>query len=296
MDRLDAIAAFVTIADRGSFAAAAREHRVSPQAVTRAIAGLEARLGVQLLRRTTRSVRLTEEGALFLARARQVLADLQDAELMVMGARAEPRGTLVVTAPALFGRLHVVPVAAELLRRHPRLTVRLLLLDRVVQLVEEGVDVAVRIGDLGDSAHHAVRLGEVRRILVASPAYLDAQGEPQTVSDLRRHQIVAFTGASGSDDWRFGPEEKQAVHVRPRLVVNGADAAIAAAEAGLGITRVLSYQAGGRIAEGRLRTVLDAAAPPALPVSLLFQANRGASPKVRAFIELARDQLRNASW
>lgn len=294
MDRLAALAAFVTIANKGSFAAAARKHRVSPQAITRAIAGLEEHLGVRLFQRTTRSVRLTEDGAQFVVRCRQVLADLRDAELSVMGARSEAQGTLVVTAPVVFGRLHVVPIIASLLKRHPRLAVRLLLIDRFVQLVEEGVDVAVRIGELADSALRAVRVGEVRRVLVASSDYLKANGTPAVPADLRRHAVIAFTSISASDEWRFGADERTAVGVRPRLIVNSADAAIAAAEAGLGITRVLSYQVSASVAQRRLRTVLDGAAPSPMPISLLFQADRAASPNVRSFVDEAVSYFRTA--
>lgn len=293
MDRLESLAAFAHVADLGGFAAAARAMRVSPTAITRAIAGLEERLGVALLHRTTRSVRLTEEGALFLPRARQVLADLREAENLVMGAQSEPQGTLVVTAPVVFGRTHVVPVVAKLLARHPRLTIQLLLLDRMVQMVEEGIDIAIRIGDLADSALHSVRLGEVRRVLVASPAYLKAHGKPATVSELRQHAIVAFTGISPSDEWRFGVEDKTVVRIRPRLVLNNADAGIAAVIRGLGIGRFLSYQVAEDIAAGRLRTLLDEVAPAPAPVHLLFQALRSASPNVRSFIDAAKASLRD---
>jgi len=293
MDRLESLAAFAQVADLGGFAPAARAMRVSPTAITRAVAGLEARLGVALLHRTTRSVRLTEEGALFLPRARQVLADLKEAESLVMGAQSEPQGTLVVTAPVVFGRTHVVPVVAELLKRHPRLTIQLLLLDRNVQMVEEGIDIAIRIGELPDSSLHAVRLGEVRRVLVASPTYLKAHGKPVEVADLRRHAIVAFTGISPSDEWRFGQDGKSVVRVRPRLVLNNADAGIAAVKRGLGIGRFLSYQVAEDIAQGRLRTLLDEAAPSPAPVHLLFQASRSASPNVRSFIDAAKASLRD---
>ena len=279
MDRLDALAAFVAVADQGSFAAAARRLGISPPAATRAVAALEARLGTVLFQRTTRSVRLTEEGAAFLGRARQVLADLHDAERMAAGARSEPQGTLAVTAPVLFGRMHVVPIVGELLRMHPRLAVRLLLLNRTVQLVDEGMDVAVRIGTLPDSALRSVKVGEVRRVLVASPAYLDAHGTPGTADDLAGHSVVAFTGIGAGG----------AAHVRPRLVVNDADAAVEAAVAGLGITQVLSYQVSADLAAGRLRTVGDAGAP--VPVSLLFQPARGIAPNVRAFLDLAKARL-----
>jgi DNA-binding transcriptional LysR family regulator len=292
MDRLDALSTFVTIADRGSFAAAAREHRVSPQAITRAVAALEARLGVQLFLRTTRSVRLTEEGSVFLDRCRQLLLDLNEAEQAVMGAAAEPQGPLVVTAPVVFGRMHVVPVIAELLRLHPRLSVRLVLIDRFAQLVDEGIDVAVRIGELADSALRAVRIGEVRRVLVASPTYLERRGAPTSPAELRHHDIIAFTGLSASDEWRFGPGGRKIVRVQPRLVVNGADAAIGAAVEGIGICRLLSYQVSRELAEGRLRTVLDADAPPPVPVNLVFQAARAGAPNVRAFIDQAAAHLR----
>jgi DNA-binding transcriptional LysR family regulator len=294
MDRLESLVAFTQVSDLGGFAPAARAMRVSPTAITRAIAGLEARLGVALLHRTTRSVRLTEEGALFLPRARQVLADLKEAESLVMGAQAEPQGTLVVTAPVVFGRTHGVPIVAELLRRHPRLTVQLLLLDRNVQMVEEGIDIAIRIGELADSSLHAVRLGEVRRVLVASPGYLKAHGRPVKVADLRRHAIVAFTGISPSDEWRFGADGKSTVRIQPRLVLNNADAGIAAVKLGLGIGRFLSYQVAEDIAAGKLRTLLDDATPVPAPVHLLFHASRSASPKVRSFIDAAKKHLRGA--
>jgi DNA-binding transcriptional LysR family regulator len=295
MDRLAALTTFVTIADEGAFAAAARRLRISPQAATRAIAALEKRLGAQLLHRTTRAVRLTDEGATFLARARAILADIADAEQSLIGAQASPRGALAVTAPVIFGRLHVLPIVGALLRKHNELVVRLMLIDRIVQLVEEGVDVAVRIGDLADSALRAAQVGEVRRVLVASPAYLKANGAPATPADLRRHDIIAFTGLSGSDDWRFGPDGKTSVRVRPHLIVNSADASIAAAEVGLGITRALSYQVSKAIKSNRLRLVLDGHAPPAIPINLVFQAARAASPNVRAFVDAAKAYFRRAA-
>ena len=267
---------------------------MSPQVVTRAIANLEEHLGVQLFQRTTRSVRLTDEGTTFLPRCRQILADLREAEDAVMGTRSEPQGTLVVTAPIAFGRIHVVPIVSALLIRHARVSVRLILLDRTVQLAEEGIDAAVRIGELADSALHAVGVGEVRQVLVASPAYLQVGGTPATTADLQRHELIMYTSVSASDEWRFGPSGKQAVRVRARLFVNTADAAIAAAEAGLGITRVLSYQVSASIAAGRLVTVLDADAPPFIPVSLLFQSGRRDSPAVRSFLDQAKDYFRSA--
>jgi DNA-binding transcriptional LysR family regulator len=288
MDRFDMLTAFVAIAEQSSFAAAARSIRSSPPAITRAIAALETHLGVRLFHRSTRSVRLTEEGEAFLDRARRVLADLRDAELSATGAGAEPHGTLVVTASQLFGRLHIVPVVAALMRRHPKLDVRLNLIDRPVQLAEEGIDVAVRIGDLPDSALTGVRLGEVHRVLVASPDYLRRKPAPKSIADLANYDIVAFSGISSTNAWRFGTTEREVVTVRPRLVVNTAEAAIAAAQAGAGITRLLSYQVSAALSDGTLVTIVTKAEPPPAPVTLLFQSGRGAAPNVRAFVEECR--------
>ncbi len=263
--------------------------------MTRAVASLERQIGVRLLHRTTRSVRLTEEGATFLSACRQVLSQLRAAEDAVRGTLSEPQGQLVVTAPVALGRLHVVPIVAALLIRNPRLSVRLALIDRTIQLVEEGIDVAVRIGELADSALRSVEVGHVRYVLVASPAYLEAHGVPQTPEDLHLHELIMFTGVSSSDEWRLGPGGNRGVRVRARLSVNTADAAISAAEAGFGITRVLSYQASAAIAAGRLQRVLDSEAPPAVPVTLLFEGGRSASPNVRGFIDQAKEYFRTAS-
>ena len=295
MDRLDALAAFVAVAERRSFAAAARDLRASPAAVTRAVASVETRLGVRLLHRTTRSVRLTEAGAAFLDRARAVLADLRDAERAVTGEGDEPAGTLTVTAPVVFGRLHVLPVIGALLRRHPRLDARLMLVDRVVRLEEEGVDAAFRIGAPADSALTAVRLGEVRRLLVASPAHLDAVGEPATMADLRRHAVIAITGLDATDAWGTADPRRRAV-VAPRLTVNSVEAGIAAALDGLGIARVLSYQVREEVAAGRLRVVLPGETPAPLPVTLLFPAGRSRLSAIRALVEEARSRARREAW
>jgi DNA-binding transcriptional LysR family regulator len=294
MDRFAELSTFVTIADEGSFAAAARRLRISPQAATRAIAALEDRLGTQLLHRTTRAVRLTDEGSAYLGRARTVLAEMNDADQMLAGAQSRPQGTLNVTASVMLGRMHVLPIVGALLKAHPELSVRLLLIDRIVQLAEEGIDVAVRIDHLEDSALRAVPVGEVRRVFVASPAYLKARGVPYEPADLRAHDVIAFTGLGSGDELRFGPRGKTGVKVRPRLIVNSGDASIAAAEAGLGIARALSYQVSKAVKAGRLKTVLDAHAPPAIPISLVFQAARAASPNVRAFIDAAKAHFKRA--
>jgi DNA-binding transcriptional LysR family regulator len=292
MDRLDAMRAFATVAERGSFVEAARRLRLSPAAVTRAVALLEDQLGLLLLNRTTRSVRLTERGAIYLDLCKQVLADIADGERRVRGEDASPRGSLVVAAPILFGRLHVLPIIERLLRAHPALSIRLMLSDRLVHLVDEGVDVAVRIGELADSALIAIKLGEVQRVLVASSAYLEARGAPQTVAALARHDIIAFEGMDATNDWRFGPAGKMTVRVEPRLVVNGGDAAISAAEAGLGITRALSYQVRDAVENGRLRLVLQSAAPPPVPINIVYPARRIGAANLAAFVAAARDHFR----
>ncbi len=296
MDRLDAMRVFLAVADRGGFAEAARSLRLSPAAATRAVAMLENELALPLFNRTTRSVRLTERGALYAERCRRILADIEDARSAVRGEDAEPRGLLAITAPVLFGRLHVLPIAEALTDAHPDLTIRLVFVDRVTHLVEEGFDIAVRIGTLADSALVAVPVASVRRVLVASPYYLAAHGTPSKPPDLKRHRIVAFEGVGASNEWRFGSDGQMAVTVAPRLSVNSADAAIAAAIRGRGITRALSYQVSDAVAEGRLVRVLPDHEAGDLPVSLVYQASRRGSPNIVAFVRAARAKLANARW
>ena len=289
MDRLDAMQAFLAVADLGSFAEAARRLRLSPAAVTRAVAQLEEQLGVMLLARTTRSVRLTERGALYRETCRRVLEDLNEGEKRVRGEDSAPRGTLTVAAPLAFGRLHVLPVVIGLLREHPALAVRLSLSDRIVSLVEEGVDIAVRVGLLTDSALIAVKLGEVQRLLAASPDYLAQRGVPATLPELAQHDVIAFEGIASIDEWRFGDT---GIRVEPRLWVNTADAAIAAAEAGLGITRAISYQLRVALESGRLVPVLPENSPPPDPIHLVYPARRQGSANVAAFLAAARAHFR----
>lgn len=291
MDQLDTMRVFVAVAKRQSFAGAARQLGLSPSVVTRAVAKLEDRLAQTVLRRTTRSVRLTDRGALYLASCTQLLADLDAAERQVRGESADLRGELAVAAPLLFGRLHVLPIASRLLAAHRGLAIRLLLSDRNAHLVDEGVDVAVRIGALADSSAIAVKLGEVSRVAVASPAYLAARGAPRTPADLARHDTIGFELGRAPGDWRFrergGPGER-VVRVEPRLTVTSADAAIAAAEAGLGIARTLSYQLRAAVEAGRLVPVLAAFAPAPLPVHVLYPARRIPAATVTAFVAAAR--------
>ncbi|MBU8537843.1 LysR family transcriptional regulator [Falsiroseomonas tokyonensis] len=288
MDRLDAMRGFLAVADRASFAEAARQLRWSPATTTRAVAMLEAEFGVALFNRTTRAVRLTERGALLADKCRELLAEIESVRSLVRGEDAAPRGTLSVTAPVLFGRLHVLPVAEALGAAHPGLVIRLTFVDRVTHLVEEGFDVAVRIGDLAESALVAVKVAEVHRVVVASPAYLARAGRPNAPAELRQHRIISFDGVGSTDDWRFGPQGQTVVRITPQLSINAADAVIDAVERGQGVARLLSYQVREAVAAGRLCRILAESEPEPVPVSLVYQASRRASPNIQAFVGEAR--------
>lgn len=293
MDRIDGVTIFIEVAERGSFADAARRLGRSPTAVTRAVAELEARLGVRLLNRTTRAVSVTEAGQRFLAGAKRVVADLDEIERAAAGAGTAPRGELRVTAPILFGRLHVLPIVTEFLGRFPDVSVTLTLLDRSIDLVEEGLDVAVRIGALAESSVIASRVGAVHRIVVASPDYLAQHGTPRTPTELGTHAIIAFAGIFGVERWVFQHEGGEAsVAIKPRLVVTTAEAAVDVARAGFGLTRVLSYQAADDMARGSLRRVLAAYEGDELPIHLLHPGGRHPPPKLRAFLDFAMPRLR----
>jgi DNA-binding transcriptional LysR family regulator len=293
MDRTEEWRLFVSVATRRSFVAAARGLRRSPQAVTRAVAALERRLGVRLLNRTTRSVSVTGEGERYLERGRRLLAEL-DALESPLDTSAPLTGRLAITAPVLFGQLHVAPLVWTFLQQHAGLEARLLLLDRVVPLAEEGIDLSVRIGPLPDSSLRARLVGQVRWVACASPAYLARAGVPRSPEALARHDCIAFeAGSPFADSWTFprpGGRER-AVSLRPRLIVNTAQAGIDAAVAGVGIVRVLSYQVDRLLVEKQLRLVLEPFAPPPVPIHILQLPgvpNRLAS----AFIDFAADQLR----
>lgn len=294
MDKLRTLRTFISVAEHASFAEAGRRMNMSPTTVSRAIAALEAELGVQLLRRTTRSVRLTDEGAEFLARCQAGIADIDMAFDAARTGRSAPRGTLTVTAPVMFGRLHVLPIVLELLRQYPDLQVRLLLLDRLVRMVDEGVDIAVRIADLPDSSLHMLRVGEVQRVFSASPAYLAEHGRPKALADLRNHDIIWVEDETAPHRGR-GLDSIRRSGRSTRLLVNNMDAAIAAAAAGLGVVRTLSYQIAEHVAANKLERVLSDDATPTLPISLLFQSGRKEHPNVRAFIEIAKRHFRAAS-
>lgn len=293
MDRLHELEVFVAVADAGSFAKAGARLRLSPPAVTRAVASLEDRLGARVFQRTTRSLAITEVGRRYLESARRILDDLETAGKEAVGEAAEPQGHLVVTSSVTFGRSVLAPVVCAFLEQHPRVTASVLMLDRVVALVEEGVDVAVRIGDLPDSSLVARKVGSVRRILVASPAYLARRGTPATPADLKNHAVIGFTGLMPSRELRFESRSSATtVAVRPAFEVNDALAAIDAAVAGHGVTIALSYMVRGAIDAGALAPVLDDATPPPRPVHLVHPETRLVAPKVRAFLDFAAPRLR----
>jgi DNA-binding transcriptional LysR family regulator len=299
MDHLDTLRVFVAVAEHHGLAPAARHLSLSAPAVTRAIAALEQRLGVQLLQRSTRSLRLTDIGERFLDDCRRILADLDEAEAAAGGAHAAPQGQLAVTAPAMFGRLHVAPIALDFLAQHPQLSLRSYFVDRIVHLLDEGFDVALRIARLPDSGLTAVRVGSVRRVVVASPAYLERRGEPEVPAELVHHDAIGFSQTGGANvPWSFCTPNaaenapRELVQPRMRLIANTGEVGIDAALRGQGLARALSYQVDADLRAGRLRIVLAAFEPPAIPVHLVHAAGRKAPAKVRAFVDFAVERLR----
>jgi DNA-binding transcriptional LysR family regulator len=287
MDRFEEMATFVAIIEEGSLAAAARRLGRSAPAVTRILGGLEQRLGVRLIQRTTRRLAATEAGERFFAACQRLLAEVAEIEQAAAGAGV-PSGRLRITAPSLFGRLHVVPVVNAFMSRFADVQVELMLVDRVVDLVEEGIDVAVRIGHLPDSSLTQRRVGLVRRVLCASPAYLKRAGTPQKPHDLAHHDLLAFSGIGALRAWRFRSGGRSiTVPIKPRLIVNQADAAIAAALDGRGITLVLSYQVAEFVRARRLVELLHAFAPESQAVQLVYPGHRLMAPSVRAFLDAA---------
>lgn len=294
MDRLDAVSAFVAVADTGAFVAAARRLGRSPTVITRAVAGLERHLGVRLFHRTTRAVALTHAGRQHLDRGRRLLADFAAMESSAAAERIEPTGLLAVAASVVFGRLHVQPLVSDFLRRHPSVDVRLELSDRMTALIEDGMDVAIRLGHLRDSNLKAIRAGSVRRGVYASPSYLAAHDAPRVPADLERHTCIAFTGTTSNPArWAFGSAKTRAmVVVEPRLVSNLADPAIDSAVGGFGLTCVLSYMVDHLVAAGALRPVLVEFEPPPIPIHVVHPAGRHPSAKTRAFVDRAVAVLR----
>jgi len=296
MDQIHLMKVFVAVGELESFAAAARRLDISPAAVTRAVIALEDQLGVKLLLRTTRSVRVTEAGGRYLEDTRHILASIAEANEAAAGINATPKGELAVTAPILFGKKFVMPFIVRYLQQYPDVDVSAYFLDRIVNLVEEGMDVAVRIGPLPDSGLKALRVGKVRRMLCASPAYLARHGVPQHPSDLLEHAVIATTNLSPRAGWRFGvTDEPTMVRMKPRLTVTSNDGAIAAAVGGLGIARLLSYQVVDEIANGQLQVILAEYEEAPWPIHVLHRESKYGSAKVRAFVDLLAQGLRAQS-
>lgn len=294
MDRLEAMSVFAAIVDGGSLSAAGRTLNVPLATVSRKLADLEAHLKTRLLTRSTRKLVLTDAGRDYLAACRQILEQVEEAERAASGAYANVKGQLVIAAPIVFGRLHVVPVAAAFLELHPEVNIQLRLGDRNVNLIEEHVDVALRIGALPDSNLVATQVGEIRRVVCASPAYLERFGAPRSLDELAVHRCISFDGLDAADVWAFAGvgSGKRQVHIRSRMTVTTADAAIAAAVLGLGLTRVLSYQVADALRDGRLVRVLADDEPPAVPASLIYPGQGRLPMKTRAFIDFAVGRMR----
>ncbi len=295
MDRIDAMKVFLSAVDERSLAGAGRRLGRSPAAVSRAIAFLEAHVGAELLHRTTRSLKLSEAGERYAAACRRVLVDLEEADIVAAGERSAPRGTLTLTAPVITGEDVLRPVLDAFMNEHPTVSVKLYLLDRQVNLIDEGIDVALRIAHLADSSSVAIRLGEVRRVIAASPGYLARHPVIQEPADLAKHQIIAMTHF-GQDSWSFPPAQgssvPRAVPFAPRLVVNTVRAAVASAAEGHGVTRLFSYHIADEIREGRLQILLGKDEYPPLPAHLLAPQGRFSVPKVRAFVDFAVPRLK----
>ena len=293
MDRLHLMSVFVAVAEEEGFAGGARRLGMSPPAVTRAIAALEEHLDIKLFNRTTRFVRMTEAGQRYLEDAKHVIAAADEADDAVAGINAEPRGHLVVTAPVQFGRMYVMPGVVDYLQRYPKTEIQALLLDRVVNLLEEGVDVGIRIGDLPDSSFKALHVGYVRHIICAAPSYLAKHGIPKTPAELEKHQIILASGISPSAEWRFTKDEAPLMmRIKPRLAVTSIHAAIEAAVSGFGITRLISYQIAPQLASGELKIVLSAYENKPMPIHIVHREGRHASVKIRTFVDLMADRLR----
>ena len=296
MDRQHLMEVFVAVAEAESFSEAARRLNLSAASVTRAIATLETNLQAKLLKRTTRSVKVTDAGHIYLAAVRQILADIYAVNETLAGARTQPSGKLCITAPVQFGKMFINPVIVEYLEIYPEMEVSALFLDRVVNLQEEGVDVGIRIGELPDSTMKAVLVGEVRKVVCASTEYLENHGEPEKPDDLSRHLIVSANSVTPTTDWRFRHGSgSTSVRVNPRLSVSSVDAAIGAVSCGFGITRLLSYQVAPYVAAGTFKYLLEKFEPSPLPIHVLHLEGRYASAKVRTFVDLVVAKLRASS-
>lgn len=291
MDKLRAMTGFVRIVDKGSLTAAAADLGVSLPSMVRTLAGLEREVGARLLNRTTRRIHLTDEGRQYLEQCRAILAQVLGAEAALHSRRTTPRGKLTLTASVQFGRRYIAPIVSEFLQRYPEVAAELLFVDRVVNLVEEGIDAGVRIGHLGDSSLAALPLGRVRRVVCASPAYLRSRGAPRRPEDLRAHRCVRFTGLAPQSEWAFRSPQRR-IAIDSVLTCNQADTAIEACAAGLGLGLFLSYMVAPLMRSGKLKYVLEDFETEPLPVQLVYPQSRMLSPNVRAFADLCAKRLR----
>lgn len=293
MDRLEAMSVFMSVVGEGSLSAAGRKLGMPLATVSRKLSDLETHLKARLLNRSTRGLTLTDAGRDYLAACKRILEDVTEAERVAAGEFSEPRGELVITAPLVMGRMHVLPVVVEFLAAYPEINVRLIQGDRIAHLLEEHIDLAVRVGELPDSRLTATRIGATRRVVCAHPDYFSAHGLPDAPRDLADHRCVTFDAINSTEVWMFPAGGAEvAVPVRSALVVNTAEAAIDAAIAGVGVTRVLSYQIEDAKRSGRLQTALREFEPPAMPASLVYTGQRRLPLKLRAFLDYATPRLR----
>ncbi|MEO1207756.1 MAG: LysR family transcriptional regulator [Pseudomonadota bacterium] len=295
MDRVQSLEVFVAVAEAESFAGGARTVGLSAPSATRGVNALEDRLGVRLFTRTTRRVKLTDVGKTYLEDVRHILGQLRAADDTAVGAAVNPVGQLRLTCSAEFGRIYVAPIMTEFLDSHPDMSAEVLMVDRIVDMVEEGFDVAVRIGPLPSSGLSAVRVGQVRRMVCGSPEYFVRYGVPRTPAELAGHQVISNTPSGPATEWRFGSDLDQAVRIKPRLTLSSIAASIAVSQQGWGLVRVLSYQVGTDLVDGRLRSVLDAYEPEPLPIHLVHVEGRRAPAKIRSFIDFAKVRLKEIS-
>ena len=290
MDRFESMSVFVSVVSAGSFSAASRQLRTPLPTVSRKVSELEAHLDAKLLVRSTRGLALTEVGESYFVACKRILEETAEADRLAAGEYNAPHGELVLTAPVVFGRLHVLPLTAEFLKAHPQIDAQLVLTDRRLHLMDDHVDLAVRIGALPDSSLVATRVGQTRTVVCASPAYLEARSVPRSPAALAEHDCVTFAALTGTDAWTF--RDGDAVRVRSRLVVSTAEAAIDAALAGIGLTRVLSYQVADAVKAGKLSIVLRKFEPTPLPVNLVYVQTGRLPVKLRAFLDFAAPRLR----
>jgi len=299
MDRFEAMSIVLAVAEAGSLSAAARRLNTPPATASRKITELEQHLRAKLFDRSSRKLTLTDSGLSYVAALKPILADLSEADRAATGEYTKPTGELIVTASVSLGRLHLIPILAEFLRAYPDIDIRLVLVDRILSLPEDHVDVALRVGTLPDSRLIALRLGTIRRVVCASPAYLEARGMPRTPDDLAAHDCIIFDpgfsdeGFRGPHLWKFVRDGAEvAITVQPRLVVSNLEAACDAARAGIGLTQAFSYHVEAAVGAGTLTTVLDEFQPPTRPVNFVYAAGRFMPIKLRAFLDFAAPRLR----